>query len=126
MSKEIVSKAAYLIGVKDIHFNQFNESIISTLKKSSDCNLIRRLCQFRTTLLLHYNEIERDLKRKYGRISDTDRCRELYDSLLSKHGLDFELYNYNLKDYITRVNDEIENRIDSVRLIFLPSAQNAL
>ena len=124
MSKEIVSKAAYLIGVKDIHFNQFNESIISTLKKSSDCNLIRRLCQFRTTLLLHYNEIERDLKRKYGRISDTDRCRELYDSLLSKHGLDFELYNYNVKDYITRVNDEIENRIDSVRLIFLPSAQN--
>lgn len=124
MSKEIVSKIAYLIGVKDIHLNQFDESIISTLKKTSDCYLIRRLCQFRTTLLLHYNEIERDLKRNYGRISETDRCRDLYDSLLSKNGLDFELYNSNVKDHITRVNDEIENQIDSVKFLFSSSTQN--
>ena len=124
MSKEIVSKIAYLIGVKDIHLNQFDESTINTLNKSSDCYLIRRLCQFRTTLLLHFSEIERDLKRTSGRISETDRCRELYDSLLTKNGLDFELYNSNVKEYINRVNEEIESRIDSVGYLFPSTEQN--
>ena len=124
MSKEIVSKIAYLIGVKDIHLNQFDESTINTIKKSSDCYLIRRLCQFRTTLLLHFSEIERDLKRTSGRISETDRCRELYDSLLTKNGLDFELYNSNVKEYINRVNEEIESRIDSVGYLFPSTEQN--
>ena len=123
MSRDTVSCIAYLIGVNDAHFSQFDETVIARLNKSNDCKLIRTLCQLRTIMLTGYYEIERQLKRSNGRISATTRCKDLYDNLINKHGLDIELYSTSVKDYIKAVNHEIESRIDIVSPLFPSTTQ---
>lgn len=118
MSKEIVSRIAYLIGVKTEHFVYFDDSVIDLCENSNDCSLIRKLNMLRTKLMTNYFDIQQELKNKYGKISEVECLRELYDSLLNKHGMDIELYSTDVNIYMETVNKEIENKIDLIYPIF--------
>ena len=124
MSREFVSRIAYLIGVKETVLSQYDKSTINELSKSNDCSLIRKLCKLRTLLLYNYDTIERELRINHGKISSVSLCRSHYDSLINRHGIDLELYSVLVPDYIKCINREIEAHIDLTYQYF-PSITNS-
>ena len=118
MKKDIVSRIAYLIGVREIKLTYFDIDIIKFMKSSNDCLLIRRLCQLRTKLLKTYYDIKKELKEHNGRISLLEDYKFYYDSLYNKYGIDIDIYEGSVKEYIEKINKEIKEKIDNVAPLF--------
>ena len=117
---EIVSKIAYLAGIKKSVFENgfLTQEWYNKLNEVKEARIVRSLCKIRTALMLNYRQIEPamlyNLKNletlPYFSVEDIKQLREW--------GLDIVKTNYRPNRYIIDMNKCILNSIDTCRNLF--------
>ena len=115
--KDIVSKIAYLIGVKDsvIKNDRFMQDIILELEKNDDAKKIRALSILRNEFIRNFKEISR---RKIN-LEPIETLTDLVSVDLIKYlrnkGIEIVHVNVNLSLHIAYINQIILEKIDLIK-----------
>lgn len=120
---DIISKTAYLIGVRRSIFENEIEppdlKVSNELESNKIARCIRRLCIIRTTLLINYERIETDISYNLKNLNTLPQFFDISDiNQLKDDGFDIIKANYKINKYLTDINKLIINNIDNCRDIF--------
>ncbi len=119
---EIVSKIAYLAGVKKSIFeNEFQTPDIEWYNKINEvkeARIIRSLCKIRTALQLYYRQIEPAMLYNLKNLETLPYFSADDIKQLREWGLDIVKINYRPNRYIIDMNKYILNNIDACRNLF--------
>lgn len=120
---EIVSKVAYMIGVKKTNFEDEHEppqiDIFDELEKDRCARRIRNLCMLRTAFLKNYGKIVLEFRNSYKNITSIpDLVPAECVSQLSEDGIDIYQGKPNITDYIVKLNQRICDNINNCKNLF--------
>ena len=116
ISKEVVCKTAYLIGVADMflyekYYTCLN--IIEELKKSDIATKIRALCILRTNLFMNFKKTEDALKYDFKTFSQMDWFDTDAITFLRNVKIEIHIANGKAADYVTFLNKLIMDNISA-------------
>ena len=110
-NKKIVSKIAYLIGIKtDTLIKHFYENSYEKLLENQDANLISLLCEMRTNLMSHYFDEGFEFAAQSVFISYIIRLNKLGIRLNTELQTNFE--------YLLQINNLINDNINKCAIFF--------
>ena len=120
---EIVSKIAFLIGVKEHLFNDeqvsFDKNLYIEWSQNTNTRIVRNLCLVRSFLFMKYkvinNAIIYDMKN-INIIDEYFHC-DVVESL-RKDGIELSHVNWRINQYIADVSDKISYYINSCKPLF--------
>ena len=119
---ELVSGAAYLLGVSKEHFGEtgeFSQEIYEERNKEKSARIVRNLCTLRTAILRNSGKINSAIYYDMKNLSTLpeyipqDSLREL-----DEDGIRIEHANYKLNNYTIDINNHLKNRIGNCRQVF--------
>lgn len=117
---EIVSKTAFLIGVREEIFDNENESPqkewFHKMNEDKEARIIRNLCILRTKLFRNYKHINAQI---YYNMKNLDMLPEYVPQdvlqALSEDGVSVLHVNWKLNQYIVFLNDEVKKHISNCK-----------
>ncbi|MDD4773919.1 MAG: hypothetical protein PHZ09_10030 [Eubacteriales bacterium] len=120
---EIISKIAYLIGVRHSIFENAAEppdiKIYNELEENPAARIIRRLCIVRTSLICNYLKIGNEMSYNLKNLHTLPQFFDIDDiNQLKEDGVDIIKANYKPHKYLIELNRLIINNIDRCRDIF--------
>ncbi|SFG81947.1 NYN domain-containing protein [Lachnospiraceae bacterium C7] len=122
--REIVSKVAYLIGVKKTFFEFDNQSpqieIYNELENNKNARIIRNLCILRTTIERNFKFIKDGMKYEYKTLNTVNN-QYIQSAIenLRKDDIDIVKYsNHKLSQYVIDINRLISSHIFYCKDIF--------
>lgn len=118
---EIVSKAAFLIGVPETHWKSqytgLEQDIYEQLNENKNARIIRNLCGLRT-------EIERNFKRfsmlilmELKNLHTIPQTQGMVNQL-RKDGIEIIKANPKLEEYLPKINSLLQQHIDACKTLF--------
>lgn len=115
--KDIVTKIAYLIGVKDfiIKTNRFEQNIISSLEENDNAKIIRALSILRSEFIRNFKEISSRNMNLEPLETLTDLISVDLIKYLRNKGIEIIHVNANLTSHIAYVNQIILEKIDLIK-----------
>ena len=115
--KDIVTKIAYLIGVKDsiIKTNRFEQNIISSLEENDNAKIIRALSILRSEFIRNFKEISSRNMNLEPLETLTDLISVDLIKYLRNKGIEIVHVNANLTSHIAYVNQIILEKIDLIK-----------
>lgn len=115
--KDIVTKIAYLIGVKDsiIKTNRFEQNIISSLEENDTAKIIRALAILRSEFIRNFKEISSRNMNLEPLETLTDLISVDLIKYLRNKGIEIIHVNANLTSHIAYVNQIILEKIDLIK-----------
>lgn len=120
---EIVSKVAFLIGVKEHLFNDdqthFDKNLYNEWIQNTNTRVVRNLCLVRSFLFMKYKAINNAIIYDMKNINVLDEyfhC-DIVESL-RKDGIELSHANWKINQYITDVCDKISYHINDCRSLF--------
>ena len=115
--KDIVTKIAYLIGVKDsiIKTNRFEQNIISSLEENDNAKIIRALSILRSEFIRNFKEISSRNMNLEPLETLTDLISVELIKYLRNKGIEIIHINANLTSHIAYVNQIILEKIDLIK-----------
>ena len=119
----VVSKVAYLIGIRKSFFENVHESPqmewYERLEQDKNARIVRNLCRLRAEIERNYGEIN---KAMYYDLKNLNSLPDLVPQecidALSRDGISLIRANYKLNQYIIDLNRHINNRVNNVRSLF--------
>lgn len=122
MTKTIVSKVAYLIGVPKKFFeDEYSPPQIEEyerLDQIKTARIIRNLCMFRTSIESNYRSIKRKIRDEYRTVITIEETANIVKAL-SEDGIEIARNpNKRLQMFVVEANKEISNRINNCKSIF--------
>lgn len=112
MKKTIVSKVAYLIGVKEeTLYQQFDPDIVEDICNNMSAEIIRTCCQIRTFLMKHFNDLSFNIESQSEFIS-------LFLTL-KRLGITLDINLKNSKDFFEFASQLIVEHIKDIRELFV-------
>lgn len=122
MTKTIVSKVAYLIGVPKKFFeDEYSPPQIEEYEKLDQiktARIIRNLCMFRTSIESNYRSIKRKIRDEYRTVITIEETADIVKAL-SEDGIEIARNpNKHLQTFVVEANKEISNRINNCKSIF--------
>lgn len=122
--REIISKIAYLIGVKKIFFEYDNQSpqleIFEELEQNKDARIIRNLCILRTTIERNFKFIKDAMKYEFKTLN-TIGNKYIKEAITNLRDDDIDIVKYNkqkLSQYIIDINRLIAGHIFYCKNLF--------
>jgi len=118
---DVVSKIAYLIGVKEAMFERDTLKPVwyEKLQEVPQARTIRCLCKIRTALLKNYEAVDDGIKFHLKNLDKMPNMFDLEDfEYLEKHDILVIKANYRVLAYIADVNRHIANNIAACRELF--------
>ena len=122
--REIISKIAYLIGVKKIFFEYDNQSpqleIFEELEQNKDARIIRNLCILRTTIGRNFKFIKDAMKYEFKTLN-TIGNKYIKEAITNLRDDDIDIVKYNkqkLSQYIIDINRLIAGHIFYCKNLF--------
>ncbi len=118
---DIVSKVAFLIGVKQMQFEREPWQCLwyDRFQSVPEARVIRSLCKIRTGLLKHYQDIDYNMRYQ---IRNLDKMPEIFDiedfTFLETKGISIVKANYRINAYISDINRHIAQHIHNCRGLF--------
>lgn len=120
---EIVSKVAYLAGVRDTSFREnragLNLEVFMEMETHKPARIVRRLALLRTVMFQHHKEINQLI---YYDMKNIDRIPEYIQpeilSQLREDGVEVVHVNWRLNQYITLVSELINQHINDCSTLF--------
>ena len=115
--KDIVTKIAYLIGVKDsiIKTNRFEQNIISSLEENDSAKIVRALSILRSEFIRNFKEISSRNMNLEPLETLTDLISVDLIKYLRNKGIEIVHVNANLTSHIAYVNQIILEKIDLIK-----------
>lgn len=115
--KDIVTKIAYLIGVKDsiIKTNRFEQNIISILEENDNAKIIRALSILRSEFIRNFKEISCRNMNLEPLETLTDLISVDLIKYLRNKGIEIVHVNANLTSHIAYVNQIILEKVDLIK-----------
>lgn len=115
--KDIVTKIAYLIGVKDsiIKTNRFEQNIISSLEENDNAKIIRALSILRSEFIRNFKEISSRNMNLEPLETLTDLISVDLIKYLRNKGIEIVHVNANLTSHIAYANQIILEKIDLIK-----------
>jgi hypothetical protein len=124
LTKDIVGKVGYLIGVKkffleqDFRIDGVPLPFLKEFDERADTRIIRSLCKLRNMFILRYKTLDTMLTYDMKNLKDLDFISQEDVEGLEKLGVDIVKYNYRASEYIKEFNTLINARIDNVKDVF--------
>ena len=123
LTREIVTKMAYLIGIRDdileSHYAQECGEILQRLSEDKSSKIIRILCSIRSIMMQKYDLIDSQLRYEMKNI---DRMPDLFNQddirWLSQQGIQLIQVNSTVDNYIIKLNQLIHDNITSCKTLF--------
>ena len=119
---DIVSRFAYLIGVKKNVFENQYESpdidVFNELEKNKSARIIRNLCRQRTSIELNYKRINDEMVRDYKTITSSSYMPQDAIMQLTGDGIDLYRFRRNPNEYLIEINRNIQSRINNCKDVF--------
>ena len=118
--KDIVTKIAYLIGVKDsiIKTNRFEQNIISSLEENDNAKIIRALSILRSEFIRNFKEISSRNMNLEPLETLTDLISVDLIKYLRNKGIEIVHVNANLTSHIAYVNQIVLEKIDLIKILY--------
>lgn len=121
-TKDIVSKVAYLIGVKKtILYNQFETECPGFLQEMNDyqpARTIRSLCKLRMTLLHRFKKVDDMLRFELKNLKTIEFFDKNDIIQLEKWGIPVTQVNFRSSLYMEHFNNLIQEHIDDCKELF--------
>lgn len=121
-TKDIVSKVAYLIGVKKtILYNQFETEYPGFLQEMNDhqpARTIRSLCKLRMTLLHRFKKVDDMLRFELKNLKTIEFFDKNDIIQLEKWGIPVTQVNFRSSLYMEHFNNLIQEHIDDCKELF--------
>ncbi len=118
--KDIVITVSYLIGQKENilreHYEEY-ASLIDSLKKNDDANVLRCLCKLRTALMQNFKKTD-IARRQLITIEDMEWFDADDIRFLRKKGIETVLSNKMAADHALEFNRQIDRHVDSCKKLF--------
>lgn len=119
----VVSKVAYLIGIRKSFFENVHESPqmewYERLEQDKNARIVRNLCRLRAEIERNYGDIN---KAMYYDLKNLNSLPDLVPQecieALARDGISLIRANYKLNQYIIDLNRHINNRVNNVRSLF--------
>ncbi|MDR0975021.1 MAG: NYN domain-containing protein [Ruminococcus sp.] len=124
LTKDIVGKVGYLIGVKKFFLEQDFRSdgvplpFLAEFDETPATRIIRSLCKLRNMFILRYKTLDSMLTYELKNLKDLDFISQEDVEGLEKMGVDIVKYNYRAAEYIKEFNTLINAKIDDVKGYF--------
>jgi hypothetical protein len=124
LTKDIVGRVAYLIGIKkffleqDFRIDGVPLSFLQEFDERPETRIIRSLCKLRHIFILRYKTLDTMLTFDMKNLKDLDFISVEDVEGLERMGVDIVKYNYRASEYIKEFNSLISARIDNVKDIF--------
>ncbi len=122
-SFEIISTMAYLIGVNKKEFENPNQTPqlekFELLEKNKAARIVRNLSIIRTGIEKYYTPIRKTFQYEVKNLSNIPRYipSEAVIQLMND-GVDIEKSKPDINEYLTKINREMTNRINTVKGLF--------
>lgn len=119
---DIVSRFAYLIGVKKSVFENEHEppdiDIYKELEKNKNARIMRNLCLQRTAIEINFMRIVNEIAHEFKSVTSSSYVPQDAIMQLSNDGVDLYKYRDNPNPYLIEINRNIQNRINNCKDIF--------
>lgn len=118
----LVTVVSYMMGFDEdkmqSHFGEYNQEIISKCKDSKEATIIRCLSRLRSSVMLHFKNIDNEMLYNLGNIDRMECVPQEDIRCLRKMGIEIIHVNYRSDKYIELFCDYINAHIDSCRNLF--------
>lgn len=115
LTKDIVARVAYMIGVKDEHLESYyNEYCADTLQEtqnSKEARIIRILNRIRTTMIQKYDYIDKAIRYELKNLNTIEYFNPDDIQWLEEQGIQLLQVNINLDKYFIKINQLINENI---------------
>ena len=122
LKKDLVSKIAYLIGVREdlleSHYADDSKEILDNIAKQNEARIIRILCMIRSTMMNKYTYINQQIRYNMKNI-DSIECFNKDDiKWLQSQGISIIQVNTTVDKYLIKVNKLISEYINQCKRLF--------
>jgi hypothetical protein len=118
----LVALIAYMLGMDDQkledHYGEYNADLLEDYRKSKEATIIRYLCRIRTSLMLNFLKVDKEMQFNVGNIDRMEYFNKEEINQLMKWEVPIILTNSRAEKYSEHVNDLIAKHIDACEALF--------
>lgn len=116
---EVVTKTAYMLGVKKSIINEFMDSgLLEELEQNQAARTIRYLCKLRTTMMQKFRKTDNEMRYNLKNINSIEWFDHDNIKQLERWGMQVVLTNTRSDQYAAHFNTLIRDNIDKCKDLF--------